>query len=316
VIFDEGKTLLAWAAQLLVAAVKAKTYRHTPIGRHVQGFLDTFDGILAARTLQSYEETLGYLAVEFPTTELIDLTKDDLRGFIARHWGGSAPATKKQRTAAIKSFFRWADDDEGLLGEKKNPAAGLRSPKQPDTNRQAQKEEVIEQLIDTQPDLRNRIALQLMGHLGLRRNELRLLRLSDINLVTGTILIRHGKGGSTRTVYPTKRLTADLKALQLDPDVDWERHYLIFPWDKPLQPYAASSMHDWWKKNLERAGLPTTMLMHELRHTAATNILKRNKGGHGLIAAQKLLGHRSVKTTETYLHVPDSLLIEAILDLG
>jgi len=316
--FDAQQNLLAWAARVLAEAVKAGTYQDTLIGRHVRAFLETFEGVLAARTLQSYEETLGYLAVEFPTTELVDLTKDDLRGFIARHWGSSAPATKKQRTAAVKSFFRWADDDEGLLGDRKNPAAGLRSPKQPDTNRQAHEEEIITQLIEHQPDPRNRIALQLMGHLGLRRNELRLLKLSDINL-TGEntpILVRNGKGGRTRTVYATEQLKTELEMLAQDPDTDWSRDYLIFPWHDASKPYASSSMHDWWKKSLGRAGLPTTMLMHELRHTAATNILKHAKGDHGLIAAQKLLGHKSVKTTETYLHVDDTVLINAIAALG
>jgi site-specific recombinase XerD len=58
-------------------------------------------------------------------------------------------------------------------------------------------------------------------------------------------------------------------------------------------------LHLHFKAWLERAGLPATIKMHELRHSAADN-LWRETGN--LLLAQQLLPHESVATTQAYLH--------------
>ena len=62
----------------------------------------------------------------------------------------------------------------------------------------------------------------------------------------------------------------------------------------PSRPMDPSSIHRWFKQGLERAGLPTSIKMHELRHSAADN-LWRVTGN--LMLAQQLLRHESVATT-------------------
>jgi hypothetical protein len=44
-----------------------------------------------------------------------------------------------------------------------------------------------------QPTLREQIAVQLLGRLALRKNELRLLKVGDFDLTQGTFIV-HGKG--------------------------------------------------------------------------------------------------------------------------
>ena len=58
--------------------------------------------------------------------------------------------------------------------------------------------------------LRDQVAIQLLARLGLRRNELRLLRVKDIDLAAGLIEIQ-GKGGK-RAILPIgfKDLQRDL----------------------------------------------------------------------------------------------------------
>ena len=56
-----------------------------------------------------------------------------------------------------------------------------------------------------------------------------------------------------------------------------------------------ASVHRWFKQCLERAGLPSTIKLHELRHSAADN-LWRETGN--LMLAQQLLRHASVATTQ------------------
>jgi len=53
--------------------------------------------------------------------------------------------------------------------------------------------------------MREQIAVQLLGLLGLRKNELRLLQVKDFDLGKGTFII-HGKGQKVvETAYPLER---------------------------------------------------------------------------------------------------------------
>jgi site-specific recombinase XerC len=54
---------------------------------------------------------------------------------------------------------------------------------------------------------------------------------------------------------------------------------------------------------LERAGLPTSIKMHELRHSAADNFWRATGD---LMLAKELLRHQSVATTQEYLHADRS----------
>ena len=130
----------------------------------------------------------------------------------------------------------------------------------------------------------------------MRKNELRLLKVRDFDLAQGTFIV-HGKGNKV-VVMPIA--FADLKDdLHLELLTREPNEYLLHPkWSKtrPLDP---SALHLHFKIWLERAGLPTTIKMHELRHSAADN-LWRETGN--LLLAQQLLRHESVATTQDYLH--------------
>jgi integrase/recombinase XerD len=147
-----------------------------------------------------------------------------------------------------------------------------------------------------QPTLRDQIAMQLAGRLGLRKNELRLLRLRDFDLVRGNVLI-HGKGGK-QGVQPLgfKQLKADLEVFLLGRDPD---EYMLYPKNRRHDPMDPASVHRWFKTCLERAGLPATIKLHELRHSAGDNLWRQTGN---LLLAQQLLRHESVATTQAYLH--------------
>jgi len=59
-----------------------------------------------------------------------------------------------------------------------------------------------------------------------------------------------------------------------------------------------------WKRLLERAGLPATTRIHDLRHSAATLLLSR---GVPIKVVSEMLGHADVSITlSVYAHVlPD-----------
>jgi len=66
-----------------------------------------------------------------------------------------------------------------------------------------------------------------------------------------------------------------------------------------------------FKPLLERAGLPRTVRLHDLRHTCATLLL--GKRVHPKIV-QELLGHATIAITlDTYSHVLPNMQGEAVM---
>jgi site-specific recombinase XerD len=87
------------------------------------------------------------------------------------------------------------------------------------------------------------------------------------------------------------------------------REHLLYPKDDLTRPMHPARVQDWFKRCLEVAGLPLTIKMHELRHSAADN-LWRETGN--LTIAQTLLRHESPATAK-YLH-PTREDLEAALE--
>lgn len=294
VLSVEALAFVALVREAQRERVKDKSYRATPIGGEVGRFLRALRWQDASEnTLLSYETTLSRLAYDFAHRELHEVTTEHLRDFLDEHWGEASPATRRQRLAAVKSFFRWAVLERGL---ERNPIERVKSPKRRSTDRQAYAPDLIDALRDAQPTLRDQIAIQLLGRLALRRNELRLIQLGDFDLSRATVRV-HGKGGNI-AVMPLgfKSLKRDLDVYVVGRGGD---EYLLYPRADVTRPMSPAGVHYWFKRCLERAGLPATVKLHELRHSAADN-LWRESGN--LTLAQKLLRHESPATTAGYLH--------------
>lgn len=279
--------------------VKDKSYRAYPVGAEVGRWMRhlRINGH-PQNTLDSYESTLAKLALDHADFESLDqfaspVGTEYLWEFIDRHWGQASQGTRNQRVSAIKSFFTWAKANGRISYD---PTAEMKIRRARGRERNAYHNDVISRLIGSQTLLRDQIALELAGWLALRKNEIRLLRLRDVDLVRNLITV-HGKGGKV-VVLPLgfDALRGDLAAYMLDRHPD---EYLLYPKNETRKPMTPSSVHRWFKRCLARAGLPDSMEMHELRHSAADH-LWRVTGN--IVLAQKLLRHESVGTTQTYLH--------------
>ena len=164
-----------------------------------------------------------------------------------------------------------------------------------------------------------RVALSL----GLRRGEVLALRWEDIDFdqkelkITGSVRRCGGvlQRSSPKTQSSIRTLpvpTILLNALRqhrvrqdaAQPQDDWHEHGLVFPSSVGtlMEP---GNLHRQFKTVLERAGLPTTIRFHDLRHSCATLLLDQ---GVPLVIVRDMLGHTQISTTaDIYGHVlPDS----------
>lgn len=292
-------------------SLKDREYRKSPVGHLVGRYID---GLKLARRAQntqdSYEQVLAWFSQWFD--DVSDLSVfceasggDRLEEFIALKWGDSAAKTLAQRWQVIKTFFDWAKL-KGLVPF--NPMLTVPKPRNPRTVRErvAYEQHVVHALIDAQEPLRDRCALGLL-RLAIRKNDLRMLQLRDIDLARDVVRLNHGKGGERHhlpIVFPSvvDDLRVHLAERTLIAGEDPSDEYLLFPRDRRERPMDPASIHRWFKRCLENAGLPTSMQMHELRHTALDHMW-RTTGN--IVLAQKLARHKSPATTAGYLHPTD-----------
>jgi integrase len=241
-----------------------------------------------------------------------------LREFIDHRWGDRTPRTRAKVISVLRDFFSWAVRERELTG---NPAAAITRPRKRDVARGTFTPADVAQLVAAQPRQRDRAALLLLFRLGLRKGELARLQFKHYD---GRQLTIFGKGGTVRylpVVDQELRLLLERHILDRQPAPD---EFLLYPekkgpefyrgplatiWEDRLRPMSSSAMQRWWKACVERSGVAYRP-MHEARHTAITDFLRRTGN---LKLAQMLAGHTDIGTTANiYAHLDTSDLETAL----
>jgi len=132
--------------------------------------------------------------------------------------------------------------------------------------------------------------------LGMRRGELLALRWADLNWQARTLTVATSKSKAGRRTLPlTDWLIERFRACWAEQQeerqargVDWEEHGLIFPTANGRRVNESTCYYT-YKRILKRAGLSTTIRMHDLRHTAITDWIA--SGDADPRTAQALAGH-------------------------
>jgi integrase len=292
--------------------VKDKTYRRYPIGQEVGHFLRAKRvGRRTQSTIDAYETVLRLLTLDhrdFDSLEHFNGPEgtDYLYTFLDKYWGDAADATMEQRIRILHSFGKWAE----LVGKtSKNFARHIEiQPRKEQVARRTWALAEIRRIASAQETTRDEAGFLLLGRLALRKNDLRELQLRDIDLARDLIFIKQGKGKQPAELPIVFDDVHTALYLHLQERGGGPDEYLIYPRNHRLRPMDPASLHRWFKRCLARAGAED-FKMHELRHSAADHLWRRSRD---LMAASKLLRHKSVRTTERYLHPTQEDLIEAM----
>ncbi len=159
---------------------------------------------------------------------------------------------------------------------------------------------------------RDRAALELLYGLALRSAELRAARVTDLDLVDGTLLVRRAKRGEPERLPLPPALIPPLRAwLEARPLLargEDEGRLLV---RNDGRPYAhASGVNKLVNRVAARARV--SVHPHALRRGVATHLVR---AGTSIAAVQRLLGHQKLDTTAIYVGVSREELAKAVATL-
>lgn len=156
---------------------------------------------------------------------------------------------------------------------------------------------------------RNLVMLRLMLDTGLRAGEVVALRPEHVDLETGRLLVREGKGAKDRTLWFSDEVGELLEEwMERRPESDF-----LFPTRDGGQ-ISTRYLRKMVKRLAREADVAEAHRVspHTLRHTFATDLYRDTKD---LRLVQKALGHADISTTQIYTHIVDDDLEDAMRTL-
>ena len=315
------------AAEKLAKAVVDRTGGLTydagimTLAEYLQGWLtDAVRDTVRQRTYERYEQIVRvHLATAWPRMKLKRLTPADVRHLYREKLdSGLAPRTVQYIHTTLHKALKDAVSD-GLVA--RNVTEGIKAPRPQKKEVNALSADQTRAFLSAAHGDRFEALYVVAVHCGLREGELLGLRWDDVDLEAGTLAVRrtlsetkighlfevpkNGKGRNIKlTVGAMNALKRHRKA-QLEQRIRLARltedHGLVFPNQVGKTMNARNLTARSFKPILERAGLPRSVRLHDLRHTCATLLLKARQ--HPKFV-QELLGHATIsQTLDTYSHV-------------
>ncbi|WP_411334985.1 tyrosine recombinase XerC [Metabacillus indicus] len=241
-------------------------------------------------------------------TDLRLITYSDTRLYLTQlHQKNFARKTISRKISSLRSFYRFLNREK-LTDE--NPFSSVSLPKKEHRLPQYLFEEEL-QLLFEHSDLsapagqRNQALLEMLYGTGIRVSELCMIKLSDLDLHIGTVLV-NGKGGKQRYV-PFGSFAQDAVELYIssgrktlmEKRKQSEHHELLFV-NQRGGPLTATGVRHILKELIHKTSLTMKITPHMFRHTFATHLLNQ---GADMRSVQELLGHAHLSSTQVYTHV-------------
>ncbi len=165
----------------------------------------------------------------------------------------------------------------------------------------------LKRLFDNIKNTKHRVMLKTIYACGLRRGEVKNIRLCDVQRKNMQVVVRQGKGKKDRHVHLSRHLLIELDAYyrECKPEI-W-----LFNGRQKGEQISEAAMRWALLQALKREKLTGSFHLHSLRHSgvypAYCGTSHHVSMGTNLLNIQQLLGHESIQTTLLYLHLNSKL---------
>jgi len=240
-------------------------------------------------TITNYSRNLAHLALHFGRVPH-EISVDEINSYLYRltvHENFSQ-SFFKQTVFGLRYWFRlFGLNDKALLLPviKKNKTLPVVLSK-----------EECKKLFIAPKNFKHRFLLAFAYSGGLRMNELRHLKITDVDINRKLIHIRQGKGKKDRYVILSDFIANKISKylVEIKPQI------YLFEGLTPGYVMGERSIQYVINEALKKTNITKDVSMHTLRHSFATHLLE---DGVDIYSIQRLLGHADIRTTIIYLHV-------------
>lgn len=230
-----------------------------------------------------------------------DITTNQIRRYLGQMGISNSNSYVDDARRILNSFFTFCENEEYIM---KNPCKRIEKIKQRKQVKTAYSDTEVELLREACKTQREIALIDFLLSTGCRRDEIRQIKITDINFQERTVLI-HGKGNKDRTACYSAGCELHLKEYLKRRNCVSE--YLFCSEKKPFNQLTNAGLACIVKRIGARANVENVHL-HRFRRTFATNLLKR---GMPIEQVKTLLGHIKIETTLIYCNIENDSVIHS-----
>ena len=157
----------------------------------------------------------------------------------------------------------------------------------------------VARFLDAAPGVKDRAIVMVLYGTGLRTNEVAHLKVTDLDSDRMVIRVEQGKGRKDRYLMLSPKLLEELRSYwRVARTQKW-----LFQGTEPSRPISPAGIRNAVKRTEIAAKLRKRITPRTLRHAFATHLLE---SGMKLAQIQGLMGHRSIRSTQTYARLATS----------
>ena len=252
----------------------------------------------------------------FNISDLEHVKINHLREYLAyiKNNNNLKTSSVSNKIAVIKSLFGYLYTSK-IISD--NPAAAIKLPKKHKPIPKFLNDIELARLLSAPERVRGKTAkrfitrdkliLTILSYTGLRKSELLNLNWDDINLGLKYLTVKNTKNRIDRSI-PLHSRVSNLLDTYLSQRLPLESE-AIFVGKKGTR-LSKNSLDRLFKKYLKLSNLSHKgYTIHSMRHTFATRLLNKNAS---LVKIKNLMGHKSIESTEIYLHTTGKELADSI----
>jgi len=273
----------------------------------------------AKSTIHKYRADLEKLFDYLQISYINEINQNHLRDYLnhIRQTYNYTSSSIANKINILHHFFRFLHNS-GYIST--NPAILIRSPRKKVKIPKVFNDIELEKFLKA-PDyntdtrfkkyaLRDKLIFTMFAYTGLRRTELINLNWNDINLGNKYLIVRKSKNKNQR-IIPLHDRVMELLDLYLTQRLPLTNNALFT--GRTGERIHHNSLKNLFDRYIKIAGLSGKgYTIHTLRHTFATRLLNKDVS---LVNIKNLMGHRSLESTQIYLHVTVKELEDSINSL-
>jgi len=281
--FMVGKQYLSIAIDSFLTSCKAKNLSKNTI-KFYRDYLTSFSKYAEAQSVMNLQ----------------DIDPNFIRDYFLMLSDSHNPGGVHAAFRSIRAFMNWIEKEEMMTSDWKNPIKKVDAPKVPEKIMQPVPLEDVQSLVDTCKgssfyDKRDKAIILLLLDTGSRAQEVCDLNLEDVDLSSGSVLIRQGKGRKPRYVYIDKTCSKALRGY-LKTRANHANPALFV--SKTMERLTYDGLRQIIQRRSKLAGLKTEPTLHNFRRQFALSMLNNQVD---IFALQKLMGHQDIGILRRYL---------------